>query len=164
MRRFPSDVPVYRGSVGAVRVTQASDPDQFKPYVYRGTGKDTLTPDLGLKPKPKPKRKKTRRKPKKPVDFWQTAEGKRLSAALEFNKEKERKRRAEMESYARAVAEEDKAFRERWYAEREAEKRDREERRAKKTPRRSRAPRPAEGWKPMTGEDLDNLLAEMEDD
>lgn len=149
MRRFPSDVPVHRGSVGAMRVTEASDPDQFKPYVYRGIGVDQLelaNAHIGQAPKPKPKRKKTRRRPEKIVDFWQTAEGKRLSAILDAEREAER----EAEEWRRGL-------------ERRAKRIEKANERMLIASRRSKAPRPAEGWQPMKGSDLDELLAALED-
>jgi hypothetical protein len=68
------DVPVERSSVGAMGWMGNPYPDRFletfKPYVYRGTGEDTLTPELNMpgplaKPrKPKPRLAQNRRKPK----------------------------------------------------------------------------------------------------
>lgn len=71
--RVPPDVPLHRSVVADPTNMGNSQPDRFyegfKPYVYRGTGFDILTPQLGedavrFKPKPKPKRKKA--KPYKP--------------------------------------------------------------------------------------------------
>lgn len=67
MRPLPSDVVVNGRVVGGTRVPGAASeypvPYDFKPYVYRGTGEDTLTPHWD-EPKPTPKRRAPRRRPK----------------------------------------------------------------------------------------------------
>lgn len=137
---IPTDVPIHRPSVGAMAVTTGSQmPAKVtKPYVYRGTGEDMLTPDPP-KPTPKPKRKpraETRPRPKRarasrrrPREwngrFWKPAKPLPPLPLPE-------------------VGEEDPE--------------------PPPSPSWMRKPRPAPGWKPMTGadllDDLDDLLGD----
>ena len=68
MTRWPDDVPVDRGSVGAMTVTTGSLlPSIDRPYVYRGTGVDQYEPYPGAStPKRKNKPKKKKAKARKP--------------------------------------------------------------------------------------------------
>jgi len=66
-----SDVPTSRGRVGAMGWSGSLLPDKelTKRYVYRGTGEDTLTPDLP-EPKPKPRKRKRRKVKPRPNHYW----------------------------------------------------------------------------------------------
>lgn len=145
-----SDIPIQRDSIGAMSLTRPSD--TFKPYVYRGTGEDTLTPRMGLAPKPRKKAKKRKPKPKpKPqVSYWDTSEGKQRIADM-------RKRRTEAKR-RRALAAHDERE---WRQKRKAEKSN--ERMMIAPARFRKHPVAAEGWEPMTGADLDDLFAALED-
>lgn len=93
--RIPDDVPIHRPSVGAMSVTMGSQaPDNFdrnfKPYVYRGTGEDTLTPHLGEdwargegQPEPETarKRKRKRTRTRKPKRYTHAQVRERIDAA-----------------------------------------------------------------------------------
>lgn len=152
---IPADVPIHRPSVGAMAVTTGSQmPAKItKPYVYRGTGEDTLTPEPFKEPaKPKSKRK-SRRKPKPRVDYKRLRRletQRRLAAQQARDREWQRQR---FQKPAKPlpplplpeIGEDDPE---------------------PTTPSWVRKPKPAPGWKPMTGadllDDLDDLLGDDE--
>ena len=137
------DIPIQREPVGAMRITSGSgcQPDNFhdgfRPYVYRGTGVDTLTPDLVDYPaKPKPRKRKAKKS--KPRQEWRPRLGDR--------------RHPEHHLYY-ALAPEDEEPDPFEFLETESV-----------TPARPARPaRPSPGWQPTSGLDIDALLAELEE-
>lgn len=116
----------------------------FKPYVYNGTGEDQFPetcPDYRPKPPPKPKRV-----PLTP-------------------EEKERRKQQALKARARRIAKREKQEA-RWReqaAKRRAEQEEfiRQQVEAHRAARLANQPRPADGWQPMTGADIDALLDEI---
>lgn len=156
--RIPSDVPVHRPSVGAMAVTSGSQmPAKIaKPYVYRGTGEDQIpeTRAWGGEPKPKPtKAELAEQRRKKQVARQRRAD------RLRAKRERDRVRReAEREANRLRIeakraagwkpGDEGRAAAAQRRAARAAE------RGAAREARAARRIRPAEGWKPPTGEDI----------
>lgn len=161
--RVPADVPLHRPSVGADPTNMGNrQPDNFyenfKPYVYRGCGIDTLTAHLGedlvrdeilrraaearearkARPKPKPKARKPKaRKPYKPRLYPYYGPEHVLEPPTEPEPEPERFRLGDPRHPDHA----------KYY---------------RSKPRRYPV-RPAEGWQPTTGDDIDALLDELSD-
>lgn len=130
MRRLlvPADVPIHRPSVGAMSVASGNlMPDTFKPYVYRGTGEDTLTPFMFMAP-PKPKKRKARRVPER--SYWR----------------KPRDPRPRMGRKHKYPALPDPPYAPATYSHE-----------PDPWPWKEKI-RPAPGWKPMTGADIEDLL------
>lgn len=151
--KFPTDVPVERGSVGAMGWMGSEFPETFKPYVYRGKGYDIYeqvepTDYVGKSAPAKPKRK-------------------RLTAA-QRRRANERRRKTMLAREEAANA----AFWERERARIEADKAEIARLDAKATwgamkperdeaRRRAYTIRSAPGWKPMAGDDIERLLGEL---
>lgn len=70
-RQVPTDVPVHRGSVGAMSVAAGCEPVPLRFYRYRGydfgTYEPKYNPEPEPEPEPKPKPKRKRAKPKPPA-------------------------------------------------------------------------------------------------
>lgn len=162
MIRYPSDVPVDRPSVGAMAVTTGSQmPAKIsRPYVYRGTGKDQFpeTAAWGGDPKPKPTKAEIQeRARKKRVARQRRAD--RLRAQRERNRQyreaekaAHRARMAAKRAAGWKPGDEGRATLAKRRAEQAAE------RERIKAERRLNAPRPAKGWQPLKGEDIESLL------
>lgn len=130
------DMPVHRGSVGGMSVAAGvqDDHSRFRPYFYRGTGEDIYALVAPVETQPKPEPKpKKRRKAKPPPPWW--SDRPRLNHAPKLPDP----------PYAPATY----AL---WDEEREW------------VPEViSFSPRPAAGWKPPTGVDIDAWLEEFDD-
>jgi hypothetical protein len=140
---------------------------RFKPYVYRGIGVDIYEePKVKPGPKPKPpsphsgastvsrnaRRRKARpkatpkpRPPAKPKPPKKTPEELAEIRRLANIKARDTRLRKKTE-------------REAWQAEQRAK------RAAEQAAARAAAPRPAKGWQPIKGDEIDALLAELEED
>lgn len=167
-----SDVPVHRGVVGAAHITMGSqEPDNFyenfKPYVYRGTGVDTLTPELGedwsraeYEAAPKPKRyrkRKAKPKPKPRKYHWDDPRHARHwdnstapvppEPRYRIGDRRHPEHHIYYKSHPQPLGPEPEPELE---LELEPE------------PLPARPIRPAPGWQPMTGADIDALLEELD--
>lgn len=162
---IPSDVPIHRPSVGAMAVTTGSQmPARVdKPYIYRGTGEDQFpeTRDWGGDPKPKPTKAQLAEK-RRLAKVARQRRADRLRAKRERARQRrEREREAHrLRLEAKRAAgwipgDEGRAAAAKRRAERAAE------REAARQARLARAPRPAPGWKPLTGDDIDDLLNDL---
>lgn len=159
LRWVPTDVPVHRESVGAMAVTAGSQmpPKMPKPYVYRGTGEDQFpeTRMWGGDPKPKPTRAEQAEARRQKKEARQ-----RRADRLRTKRERERQAHRDRIDAKRAAGwkpgDEGRAA----MAKRRA--RDAAEREARRKAAFAHAPRPAPGWQPLAGDDLDALLAELE--
>lgn len=163
-----ADVPVARGSIGAMGLSGPTD--TFRLYVYRGVGEDVLTPNFET--------------PEEIADR-QAKEAEALAKARDKRAEEARIKRIEAERRAA----ERKAERERDAARRKTKRRVEHngwkvpaeflettlestavtesrlaQAAAEMYPPRVSKPRPSPGWKPMTGADLEDLFAELNDD
>jgi hypothetical protein len=162
---IPTDVPIHRPSVGAMAVTTGSQmpPKISKPYLYRGTGEDQFpeTQGWGGDPKQRPtKAELAERRRKKQVARQRRAD--RLRAKRERNRQRREREREEhlarMEAKRAAgwkPGDEGRVTLAKRRAERAAE------REAARAARAAQAPRPAEGWKPTSGADIDDILSEI---
>jgi hypothetical protein len=111
----------------------------FRRYTYRGTGEDIYEVKVyEVKPKPKPKPKRRPRPPAKPKPPPLTPE----------QRAEIRERATEK---AKATVARKKAARLAWVAE-------------QKRLRGEVQPRPSRGWTPTKGDDIEDLLKELEDD
>lgn len=176
----PADVPIHRATVGADPTNMGNrQPDRFhdgfKPYVYRGTGVDTLTPHIGEdwergKGAPEPesitrKRTKSRKRKSRKQSQWLRDKIARREEALAASFRA--RERARAQSYrAQLTASDERMLAERGY---EPEP---EEQYRLGDPRHpdheryygNRKPaRPAPGWQPTTGADIDALLDALSD-
>lgn len=146
------DIPIHRGSVMAMGMSAPAD--TFKPYVYRGTGEDQIESAAWLRAEAERER----------AAHW---EAERKAAALRAQRRRRQQReqaeeQRQIDSIPRLIADmfagiEDALAR---AAEREiaaARARARNRRRG-----RSAHAVPSPGWRPMTGEDIDALLSELE--
>lgn len=144
---FPADVPVHRASVGAMALSAPPVPAR-RPYVYGAS-------PLRLRPEP------WRHNPQAEVEAdWDkpkpkpTEERKREVAKM--------KREAQKRRHAKRIEEQERARAE--YEQRYAAWQQRlvEEKAMHEAARQAAAPRPAPGWQPMKGADIDDLLNELE--
>lgn len=159
MIRYPNyaDVPSHRPSVGAMRVS--GNVDRHKPYVYRGLGFDQLEAQSPVKagrvPAPsqrQPRRKATRAPSVAVKSVWgeppvltrqQEREQRRAQLAYELD-----------ERHAKALAEAERAEAQAAAAEPDTPKR--------KAETKAHKPRPAQGWRPTSGEDLEAWLDQLD--
>lgn len=138
-----------------------------KRYVYRGCGIDTLTPDFETDiERAARERREAKARERERVKREKNA-AKRKAA-----QDAERKRRADARAREQARRTERRARIERDFEEwraRQLAKQTAKPKRARvysqpvNVPERAPRPRPSPGWKPMTGADIDDLLAEMEE-
>lgn len=155
-----TDVPVQRPSVGAMAVTTGSQmPSKItKPYVYQGTGEDQYEKQFPETEQPKPTKAELRERARcKTVARQRRAD--KARATRERNRQRREKEREEHRARLEAKraagwvpGDEGRAAQAQRRAERAAE------REAARQARLARAPRPAPGWKPMTGADLLDAL------
>jgi hypothetical protein len=123
-----------------------SNETQFKPYIYRGTGEDTLTPDIPAPRKPRAPKPYVSRNP---PDYWANRSVPQSGYKPKAKKRKKPKRRYYSSPYGyhspKPVI--DVELPETWT-----------------DPVLAVAPplRPAPGWRPTTGDDLEALLEEVE--
>lgn len=159
MRPLPSDVPVHRPSVGAMAVTTGSQmPAKIsRPYVYRGTGEDQFPETDYETQRERERRERKRRQERERRAKEQRA--KRVAAERERNRQRrEREREAHRARVAAKRAagwkpgDEGRATLAKRRAEQAAE------RERIKAERKALAPRPAKGWQPLKGEDIESLL------
>lgn len=151
------DVPVHRDSVGGMALGSATNEHLFRPYTYRGFGVDLLTPELGedmaraeyeAKPKPKPRKKRKRMTHAQVREkIYQPRLGDRRhpehhlyykSDPQPFGPEPE-----PVDLDALMTELDSGPELERWS--------------------KPKIVRASPGWQPMTGSDIDSLLAELED-
>lgn len=141
---YPTDVPVHRPSVGAMAVTAGSQtPSTTRLYVYRGTGVDQFEPRPAPRPKPKPMprprpRRKRRSKPRpqpQPADFAVALDAAERARRMLAEIEKPEPEPEPAPDLVHAVK-----------------------------VRRRGSIAPAPDWKPSTGADLDEWLAELEEE
>lgn len=137
-----TDIPIERASLGAMGINAAPEsPAPFRPYVYRGKGYDLLEgPPLEPLPKTKPKRKYKKRK-RRVRDRYHWA-----PVVREWHDEPEPHTRYWTDDNGQEIP---------------------------GPPEHQPDPfehlnlpkpiRPAEGWKPMTGADIDALLEGLDD-
>lgn len=145
------DVPVQRGVVRAASTLGNLQPDRFhdgfKAYVYRGTGFDTLTPDLDDYPaKPKPRKRKPKKR--KPQSEWmRNKQAARQEARYRIGDRRHPEHHLYYRSHPQPLGPEPEPdpFE---FLETEPE-----------PPSRPPA-RPAPGWKPTTGTDIDAWMDE----
>lgn len=157
--RYPTDVPIHRGSVGAMAISGPPATDYtFKPYVYRGTGIDEIEEreKEAIKAKAKAKivkaKKARARKSTKPLlrpHDMHVSRWRRHQAAVEWELRR-LEREAQREQAARKWAEVNEWIEETGWVPRR-----------KSSPRDPRTVRPSAGWKPMTGADIESLLESM---
>lgn len=143
---IPTDVPIHRPSVGAMKVTQGVEVEGyvFKPYVYRGKGYDIYDDEWTEKLKRRwtDDQRKTAQK--------RRSEKRKVEEAR--YREEWRKRKVENEIFwSKKRAEHERA--KRWTIEARANRY-----RMKPAPRNIR---PAQGWSPTTGEDIEKILDEI---
>lgn len=163
MRSVPNDVPIHRPSVGAMTITQGSQmPAKIvKPYVYRGTGEDQF-PETVEPPAP-PKSKGLT------VEEYRTRERERAKEVARMKRIAKRRRENKWAREAQARARAAKQFKvehtpvylddldiEVAAAEAAAKAESVPAPIQMNTWRRS--PRPAPGFKPLVGADIDDLL------
>ena len=149
---FPPDVPVHRGRVGAMRVASAGPADTFKPYVYRGTGVDTLTGNMSdqrqtpPRPKPKPEPKPEPRPKPKPEPKPEPKPAPRPKPKPKPRPVSKPKPYPKPQPVQHVAPKPKMIAPEKWV-----------------DPLPAR-PHPAKGWQPTSGADIERMLAELEED
>lgn len=157
MLRYPADVPVDRPSVGAMGWSGDQTPNRFKPYVF-GASPLALRPECEDPPTP-PRKKRAHDPAKIRAANIKRYERSDLDTAWEAA-QRTRGLLAEIEAENRA-----------------REKKKKKKRKKAKPPKHrpaptppeppavrsaSRRPVPAQGWAPLTGADVDDLLSDLE--
>lgn len=175
MPLYPDDVPVERGRVLARVVGNGDDQYPFKRYVYRGDGTDQLErgvifpwnrepvpvqvrrepPGFLVQARARAARRKAREKVQAAAAAWR-AQQEAQAAWLAEQREQERR---EQERRERAAQRE----RKRLALEKIREDRERKRQERMAPLRNLTKPRPAPGWRPMNGADVEAMLEELAD-
>jgi hypothetical protein len=161
-RLIYDDVPLHRPSVSAMNLTMGSRMPAYvtKPYIYRGVGVDTLTPDLGEdwergKGKPEPAtttvkrtKSKPKRRPRRKSQWMRDKQERRREAAAARERSLIRAREA-----AVLAAADRRLLRDHGY-----------DPEPEPLPPKPKHVQPAPGWEPTKGVDIDAWLEEYEVD
>lgn len=172
----PADVPIHRATVGADPTNMGNrQPDRFhdgfKPYVYRGTGVDTLTPHIGEDwergkgaPEPESMTRKRAKSRKRKSQWLKDKQARRREAAAARERALNRQRyKPRLYPYygPEHVLEPPPEFEpepEEQYRLGDPRHPDHERYYGNRKPAR-----PAPGWQPTTGADIDALLDALSD-